>query len=125
MLSLIREFVLILAIGALGGHLLITLNHGKPIGMRAEAAGHVNTSRHLLISDLEYRLDTNNPAEVENVVLEAALPNGSLPQGLQVDITSGNTQTTYRCQLIKDNKWTCRTPGLYLRDMTEISASET
>lgn len=124
MLTLTREFVLILVVGALGSHLLITLNHGEPISIHAEAADHRYTSPHLLISDLEVELDLTNPAEVENVVLEVGLSNGSLPQRLQLNITSGNTQTTYRCQQFNPNKWSCPTPGLLLRDMTDVSATD-
>lgn len=123
MLTLMRDLLLVMAFGALGSQILITLNGGNPIGVHAGAAVRAAASRPLMIADLEIELNPARPTQVSGVDLHAHLPDGSHPQELQLNVFSGGDETTFPCRPLPAQRWICPTPGLGVEDLTGLSAS--
>jgi len=117
----LRELVLILGVGALGSQLLIGLNGGAPIGMRAEAASSSAGSIQAVISSIHYELNPFNPAELKSVQLSATLPDGSSPQTLRIAMSPTGT-STYTCQHDDYGLWTCPTPGISIVELESVVA---
>lgn len=117
----LRELVLILGVGVLGSQLMITLNGGAPIGVRAEAASSSAGSTQAVFSSIHYELNSLNPTEIISVQLSATLPDGSSPQVLRFSLSPAS-KSTYTCQYEDYGFWSCPTPGLSVVELENIVA---
>ena len=114
-LRLIRDLVLIIAVGALGARLLIALNGGKPIGTEALAFAEQPAQPVLRVASLDIDLDPRNPVEVRSVYLELVMASDTAPQHLRLSPAPGN-RVQYACNRETPSTWHCPTPGLKLAD---------
>lgn len=117
----LRELVLILGVGVLGSQLMITLNGGAPIGVRAEAASSSAGSTQAVFSSIHYELNSLNPTEIKSVQLSATLPDGSSPQVLRFALSPAS-KSTYTCQYEDYGLWSFPTPGLSVVELENIVA---
>jgi hypothetical protein len=121
--NLTRELILILAVGVLGGQLLIALNGGKPIGTAALAATNLPAQPVPRIASLELDLDPRNPTEVRSVYLELEVPDNTAPEHLRVSLTPANPEQ-YDCHIEMSRTWHCPTPGLRVVEFDQVVVFE-
>ena len=116
-----RELVLILAVGVLGSQLLISLNGGAPIGVRAEAASETNQRAGVHISSINYEINSVAPTELRGVRLTVASPGGASLQALEIAMSPDYTQK-YACRSEGAGVWNCPTPGFKVNALEGLIA---
>lgn len=117
----IREFLLILGIGVLGSQVLITINDGQPLGMKAQAAS-MQKIHAVQIVDLDIQTDPGSPNLVKSISFLAQLPGSSNPETVKVEVATDRSNTVYLCDFVGGNQWVCQTHGLKISELSGIRA---
>jgi hypothetical protein len=117
--KLTRELILILAVGALGGQLLIALNGGKPIGTAALAATSLPAQPVPRVTSLELDLNPRNPTMVRSVFLELSGAEDTDSGSLRLSPKPASHEQ-YDCHLETPATWHCPTPGLMVGELEQL-----
>jgi hypothetical protein len=117
--GLTRELILIIAVGALGGQLLIALNGGEPIGTAALAASSLPAQPVPRVASLEFDLEPYNPAMVRSVFVQLGAAHRAAIEHLYLSPTPASPEK-YECHEETQETWHCPTPGLRVVELEQI-----
>jgi hypothetical protein len=124
MLTWLREFVLILAVGILGSQLLIAFNGGAPVGTEAQATTRLVERNIMLLTLFDLELDPGNPTILRSVYVQVNFLGGGVPDHLTVSPTPASPES-YPCHIDLNDSWHCPTPGLRVSDLEQIIVTGT
>lgn len=120
-LNRIKDALLMIAVGVIGGNLLLMATGGVPLVKTAEAASDTYTIAAAQVSNLNFDLNPSNPAMVSQVQFRVNVPDGSTPMSVTVGF-SNSEQMAFKCHTQDDGSlWTCAVQNVKVNDLSQVS----
>ena len=110
-----------IAVGVIGGNLLLMATGGFPLVKTAEAASDTYTIAAAQVSDLNFDLNPSNPTMVSQVQFHVNIPDGSTPTSVTAGFDNSE-QISFKCYTQDDGSlWTCAVQNVKVNDLSQVS----
>lgn len=120
-LNRIKDALVMIAVGVIGGNLLLMATGGFPLVKTAEAAGDTYTIAAAQVSNLNFDLNPSNPTMVSQVQFRVNAPDGSTPTSVTVGFDNSK-QMSFKCYTQDDGSlWTCAVQNVKVNDLNQVS----
>jgi hypothetical protein len=120
-LNRIKDALVMIAVGVIGGNLLLMATGGFPLVKTAEAASDTYTIAAAQVSNLNFDLNPSNPTMVRQVQFRVNAPDGSTPTSVTVRFDNGE-QMSFKCYSQDDGSlWACAVQNVKVNDLTQVS----
>lgn len=110
-----------IAVGVIGGNLLLMATGGFPLVKIAEATSDTHTLAAVQVSNLNFDLNPSNPTMVSQVQLRINVPDGSTPTYVTIEFDSAD-QLSFKCYTQDGGGiWTCAVRDVGVGDLNQFS----